>query len=125
MLEQAEHLMEGVSWATLVLGGVAAWYAYRHGIPWVWAKLQSMWGSTKAALQRLENLIAISVDDVHQRVDELVARVQALEAKPAVVHVVSTPAPTNPAAPAPDLMLGAFSVQPPSASTVTTGGIHG
>lgn len=104
MLEEIEHLAEGVSWATLVLGGVAAWYAYRHGIPWVWGKLQSMWGSTKAALQRLENLVATSVEDVHLRVDELATRVEALETKPAqVVHVVApaTPAPVAPAAPLP------------------------
>lgn len=104
MLEQVEHLAEGVSWATIVLGAYAAYMVYRHGIPWVWGKMQSIWGSIKGGSVRLENLISTSVEDMHLRVDELATRVQALEGKPSVVvHVPAAPAPgvhVDPATPA-------------------------
>lgn len=100
MLDQLQHLFEGVAWTTVAIsvvgGGAVVFLAYEHGWPWVKAKFQAIWGKTSAAISQLEDLVHLKVEDVHVRVDELDARLLLVE------HAVfgpklDAPAPTEPA----------------------------
>lgn len=97
MLDQFQHLFEGVAWTTVAVsvvgGGAVVFLAYEHGWPWVKSKFQAIWGSTSAAIAQVEDLVHLKVEDVHVRVDDLETRVAKLE------HLTS-PQPVNPA-PAP------------------------
>lgn len=103
MLDQLEHLFEGVAWTSVALGvvgaGAVGFLAYEHGWPWVKAKFQAIWGKTQALEERIVNLVHVSTEDVHVRVDELVTRVEALETKTAGISVVA-PTPVGTLSPA-------------------------
>lgn len=110
MLDQLQHLFEGVAWTTVAVsvvgGGAVVFLAYEHGWPWVKAKFQAITGKTSNAIAQIEDLVHFKVEDVHVRVDITQADVRALTLRVATLesHVLQgtpVPAPTTVPAPAP------------------------
>lgn len=97
MLDQLQHLFEGVAWTTVAVsvvgGGAVVFLAYEHGWPWVKAKFQAITGKTSNAIAQIEDLLHLKVEDVHVRVDATEADVLALTARVAKLEAVVTPAP--------------------------------
>lgn len=84
MLDQLQHLFEGVAWTTVAVsvvgGGAVVFLAYEHGWPWVKAKFQAITGKTSNAIAQIEDLVHFKVEDVHVRVDDMHAHLSATEA---------------------------------------------
>lgn len=84
MLDQLQHLFEGVAWTTVAVSvvgsGAVVFLAYEHGWPWVKAKFQAITGKTSNAIAQIEDLVHFKVEDVHVRVDDMHTHLSATEA---------------------------------------------
>jgi hypothetical protein len=92
MLEAIKNLFTGLSWSTIILLALVAWYAARHGLPATWSLLSSWWA-------KLQGWWRVGVADVKQVQTALAGDVAILKNDVEAIkqHLGLTPAPAAPA----------------------------
>jgi hypothetical protein len=94
MLDAIKNLFTGLSWSTIILLALVAWYVARHGVPATWSLLSSSWA-------KLQGWWQAGVNDVKQVQTALAGDVAILknDVEAIKAHLGITPPPAAPTAP--------------------------